>query len=514
MRVIETHISFVLLTGRCAYKIKKAVDLGFLDFRSLSSRSFYCEEELRLNRRTAPEIYLDVVTITGSVDAPALGGHGPPIEYALKMREFPQEALALHALARGALSPTVVDALAQQVADLHGAARAACPGGSRGDPDVILRLALRTFERMRADPGDVGRLDRLRAWTRAEHAAVAAIMRDRCGRGRIRECHGDLHLGNIAAIDGKPVVFDCLEFSEELRWTDVMSDVAFLVMDFRRHCRRDLAQRFLNAYLEFTGDYDGLRVLRFYFVYRAMVRAMVAGERARQLGRGAAGNAARAESRDYLDVAGRFARERQPAILITHGFSGCGKTTASQSLFEALAGVRIRTDVERKRLHGLRPTDREPRADNAALYSSGVTRRVYQRVLALTRASVEAGFPVVVDGAFLWRWQREMFRDLARELGMPFLVVGFEASEATLRERIARRMRDANDASDADLAVLDQQLRSAQPLEADEQAETIVIDAEKPVSSAQWLTVGERLERQRAARGVVAQQRASATSTA
>ena len=135
-------------------------------------------------------------------------------------------------------------------------------------------------------------------------------------------------------------------------------------------------------------------------------------------------------------------------------------------------------------------------------------------MLALTRASVEAGFPVVVDGAFLWRWQREMFRDLARELGMPFLVVGFEASEATLRERIARRMRDANDASDADLAVLDQQLRSAQPLEADEQAETIVIDAEKPVSSAQWLTVGERLERQRAARDVVAQQRASATSTA
>ena len=500
VRVLETHISFVLLTGRNAYKIKKAVDLGFLDFRALSSRSFYCQEELRLNRRTAPGIYLDVVAIAGSVEAPTLGCDGPPIEYALKMREFRQDALATQALERGEFSPACIDALAAQVADLHRAADAADSGGSRGDPDGILRIALRNFDRMRPrghDLEDVGQLDGLRAWTQAEHAVLAATMSDRVSRARIRECHGDLHLGNIAAIDGKPVIFDCLEFSEELRWADVMSDVAFLVMDLRRHGRRDLAHRFLNAYLEITGDYEGLRVLPFYLVYRAMVRAMVACERARQAGPGAAGDAALAESRDYLDLAGRFAYERQPAIVVTHGFSGCGKTTVSQSLLEAIAGVRIRTDVERKRLHGLRPTDREPAGLEAALYSTEVTRWVYLRVLALARVTVEAGFTAIVDGAFLWRWQREMFRDLARELAMPFLVVTLKAREATLRARIVRRREHANDASDADLAVLDQQLRSAHPLEADENADAIAIDTEKPVPSGLWLAIGDRLECER-----------------
>jgi aminoglycoside phosphotransferase family enzyme/predicted kinase len=513
VRVLETHISFVLLTGQYAYKVKKAVDLGFLDFRTLSSRSFYCEEELRLNRRTAPDIYLEVVAITGSADAPVLGGDGPPIEFALKMREFRQDALAIHALARGDMSPIFVDALAMQIADLHGAARAADSDGSRGDPDVTLRLALRNFERMRpaiADLGDVGQLDGLRAWTEAEHADLAATERDRRSRARIRECHGDLHLGNIAAIDGKPLIFDCLEFSDDLRWTDVMSDVAFVVMDLRHHRRRDLAYRFLNAYLEVTGDYDGLRVLRFHLVYRAMVRAMVACERARQLDAGTVRDAAVAESRDYLDLAARFAYETNPAIVITHGFSGCGKTTMSQSLAEAIAGVRIRTDVERKRLHGLRPTDRDPAGLGATLYSFEVTRWVYLRVLALTRAAVEAGFPTIVDGAFLWRWQREMFRTLARELGVPFLVVTFKAREATLRERIVQRVQDANDASDADLAVLDQQLRCTQPLETDEGVDTIAIDTEKPVPIDLWGAVGERLECQRTVARAHEPQRASA----
>ena len=519
VRVLETHISFVILTGRYAYKIKKAVNLGFLDFRALSSRSFYCGEELRLNRRTAPGIYLGVVAITGSVDAPTLGGRGPAIEYALKMREFRQDALAIHALPRGELSASCIDALAVQIAGLHGTARAAAPAGPHGDPEVILRFALDNFERMRpggADPEDDRRADRLRAWTQAEHSAIAAIMRARQSRARVRECHGDLHLGNIAAIDGKPVIFDCLEFSEDLRWTDVMSDVAFLVMDLRRHGRRDLAHRLLSAYLEITGDYDGLRVLRFYLVYRAMVRAMVARERARQLGPGSSRDSAVADFRGYLGVARDFAQERCPAIVITHGFSGCGKTTHSQSLVGAIAGVRIRTDVERKRMHGLRPTDRHRDGLDATLYSGGVTRWVYRRVLALTEASASAGFPTIVDGAFLWHWQREMFRDLARKLRIPFLIVTFDADEATLRARVALRMQRATDASDADLAVLERQIRSHDPLDPAEAAESVAIDAEALPPSAlegrNWDVVCERL--QRAARGVTPPQPASATSTA
>jgi len=521
VRVLETHISFVLLTGRFAYKIKKAVDLGFLDFRALSSRLFYCHEELRLNRRTAPDIYLGVVAITGSVEAPALGGCGPAIEHALKMREFPQDALAIHALARGEVSPALIDALALQVANLHGAARAVDPVGLRGGPELALRLALGNFERMRAhvaDPGDSSQLNGLRAWMESEHAAIAAIMRDRQGRGRVRECHGDLHLGNIAVMEGRPLIFDCLEFSEDLRWTDVMSDVAFLVMDLRRSGRRDLAHRFLTAYLEIAGDYDGLRTLRFYLVYRAIVRAMVACTRAGQLAPGSTRDGLVAEFRDYLGVARDFVRERRPAIVITHGFSGCGKTTSAQSLVEAIGGVRIRTDVERKRMHGLRPTDRHPDGIGAELYSGGVTRWVYRRVLALTEVSVSAGFPTVVDGAFLWRWQRDMFRDLAQTLDVPFLIVTFDASEATLRARVARRMQDATDASDADLAVLERQIRSHDPLDPGETEKSVAIDAEIPAPASppgrQWDLVRELLDRRRTSRGVAPSWPASAISTA
>jgi aminoglycoside phosphotransferase family enzyme/predicted kinase len=506
VRVIETHISYVLLTGERAYKIKKAVDLGFLDFRTLASRRFYCEEELKLNRRLAPDVYLDVVAITGSIDAPAIGGDGTPIEYAVRMREFRQDALATRILSGNAMDASFVDELAVQVARLHGAAQAADSGGTRGDASAILANAMRNFERMRPAAGDSQRLrelDALRQWTLAEHAAIAPIMDERRGRARVRECHGDLHLGNIAQIDGRPLIFDCIEFSEDLRWIDVMSDVAFLVMDFRDRGRPDLGHRFLNAYLEITGDYDGLRVLPFYLVYRAMVRAMVASERAAQLGAGTPGDALTAECHGYLALAARYAYARDPAIVITHGFSGCGKTTSSQSLVETMAGVRIRTDVERKRLHGLRPTDRDPAGLDATIYSPEVTRWVYLRVLALARVSLAAGFATIVDGAFLWRWQRQLFRDLAAELRMPFVIVTFKAREATLRARILRRMQEGSDASDAGIDVLERQLRSYDALDQSEIAHCVAIDTEAPApalsSRDRWREVVIRLARQRSA---------------
>ena len=296
VRHLETHISHVLLTGAHAYKIKKPVDLGFLDFTTLAQRKRYCEQELRLNRRLAPAIYLDVVAITGSVDRPVIGGDGPVVEYAVKMREFAQEALASRMLAAGALGAAHVDALAAEVAAFHGRVETAGEGTRFGSPDTILRVALQNFDSirpMRDDPADRERQDALRAWTEREHALRLASFERRRADGFVRECHGDLHLNNIAVIDGEVTVFDCIEFNDELRWIDVMSEIAFTTMDLADRGRPDLAHRFVNAYLESTGDYAGLAVFPFYLVYRAMVRAKIACLRLGQLRAGRGENGAR-----------------------------------------------------------------------------------------------------------------------------------------------------------------------------------------------------------------------------
>ena len=456
--VIETHISFVLLTGSAAYKVKKAVSLPFLDFHALEARRRYCQKELRINRAFAPELYLDVVPITGSAGAPRKGGDGPVLDYALVMREFPQEALATHALEHGRIGARWVDDLAQGVADAHlGAALHV----ERGDPRAILAYALRNVELIgRTLPSE--RLQALGEWTRAQYSAIEGMLAQRRSGGFVRACHGDLHLGNIATVDGVPRAFDAIEFDDDLRLIDVMSDIAFLVMDFRYRGRPDLGARFLDRYLAITGDYDGLAVFRFYAVYRALVRAMVACERVRQ---GNDADAARAEATRYVDLATELASPPAPTLVVTHGFSGSGKTTGSQPMLERMGAIRIRTDVERKRLHGMAPTQRRT---GDALYQDDVTRATYGRARDLARAVLAAGFCAIVDGTFLRRWQRELFAALAAEAGVTFAIAAFECDEAVLRERVAARADRGDDASDAGLAVLEAQLRNHDPLDADE----------------------------------------------
>jgi len=496
---LETHISFVLLTGPFAYKIKKAVDFGFLDFTTLASRRFFCEEELRLNRRLAPALYLEVVPITGSADAPRVGGRGPVIEYAVKMREFAQDALASRLLARGELAPRDIDALAATVARFHGAIHAAAPGAGFGSPEGIRRAASDNFTALRplADPDERARLDALAAWTAREYAARRGALLARVEEGRVRECHGDLHLGNVARVDGELTIFDCIEFNPAYRWIDVMSEAAFTTMDLEHRGRADLARRFLNAYLERTGDYGGLRILRFYLVYRALVRAKVARLRAAQLG-----EEARRESIDdagaHLRLAEACAAPSRAAIVIAHGLSGSGKTALSQALLESLMAVRVRSDVERKRLHGLPVRERDRTGIDDGLYAQAATEATYARLAAVAREIVGGGFVAIADAAFLKRWQRDLFRRLAAELAVPFAIVDFTASEAVLRERVARRASADADASDADLAVLEHQLRSREPLGADELPDVVPYDADAPLERARapdaWRDLRQRIE--------------------
>lgn len=500
VRVIETHISYVLLTGAFAYKIKKAVDLGFLDFTTLDARRFYCKRELELNRRLASSIYLEVVAITGTVDSPRLGGDGPALEYAVKMREFPQDGLLTRVLARGALTAAHVDSLAATVAAFH-TSSARAPSDSRfGSAKKILELAVENFAEI--DPLLEGDSDRreaaaLRRWTEREHAARSALFIKRQRDGFIRECHGDLHLGNIALVDGHVTIFDCIEFNDDMRWSDVMADVGFLVMDLQDRGRPDFAARFLNTYLERTGDYGGLEILRFYIVYRAMVRAKVACMRASQLKDAEAGRGKIDEYREYVALAKRCARSTAAGIVITRGPTGSGKTTRSQALVELVGAIRIRTDVERKRLHGLTPMSRSGSPLNAGLYSPTETDRTYVQVRDLTRTAAGAGYPVVVDGTFLLRRHRELLRALAVDLKVPFVIVDFVAPLGVLRTRVQERDQAGQDASEADARVLAHQLRAAEPLAADERASTVTCDAEAPIERSwqaeSWQPVLERL---------------------
>jgi len=481
VEVLETHISWVLLAGDYAYKLKKPVNLGFLDFSSLEARRFYCEEELRLNRRTAPQLYLEMVPVTGSEADPRIGGEGEPIEYAVKMRRFAQDALLSRMAQAGTLGAAEIDALAHGIAAFHARIARADPRQTFGSAAAVLAPAAQNFDQIEALIGagaDVPELERLRGWTRDQHARLQAAFEARKAGGFVRECHGDLHLGNVALIDGEPTPFDGIEFNEAFRWIDVMNEIAFMVMDLLDRKLPRLAYRFLNAYLEDTGDYGGLAVLRFYLVYRALVRAKVACIRAHQRHLSPEdGERARREYVEYLRLAHSLALDHKRALIAMHGLSGSGKTTVAQFLLETLGALRLRSDVERKRMQGLDARARTGSAPGSGIYTEHLTARTYERLAALARAALEAGYPVIADATFLRRGQREAFAELARQAGVPFALAVCEAPPAVLRERIASRERGSHDASEAGTAVLDLQLESLEPLDASERRDAVCFDA-------------------------------------
>jgi aminoglycoside phosphotransferase family enzyme/gluconate kinase len=481
--VIETHISSVLLAGEYAYKIKKPVDLGFVDFSTLEKRLLFCNEEVRLNRRLAPSLYLGVVPVTGTLSRPLMDGAGPAIEYAVKMRRFPQECMADRLLAQDHIAPRRMDELAGIVAAFHRTLPKAGAETAYGSRAVIGTYVLQNFDHLAgagATPSDARAIAAVRDRTLTELDQCQPLFEQRKTDGFVRECHGDLHLGNVALIDDRLVIFDCIEFNPELRWIDVMSEVAFMAMDLEDRGRPAYAARFLNRYLETTGDYEGISLLRFYLTYRAMVRAKVRWLRANQPRLDTAARLqAKEQSLAYLRLAERYAAERKAALLITHGLSGSGKTTFTQPVLEALGAVRIRSDLERKRLFHIEPTTRPGSGIAEGIYGTTAGDRTYARLSELAARILQAGWPVIVDATFLVKERRDRFRLLAQDNNAPFLMLDFEASEASLRDRLRGRSREGKDASDADIAVLEEQMRQQQPLTAEEKEFALTIDTEK-----------------------------------
>lgn len=481
---VETHISYVLLAGEHAYKLKKPLDLGFLDFSTLERRRRCCEEELRLNRRLAPDLYLGVVPVTGSLDRPRIGSpgalDGPVLEWAVHMRRFPQEAL----LDRRPLTAEMVDALAERLAAFHTAIPRAPADTSYGTRDFVLRPMVENINQVRARirlPEKAERLERIEAWTRARWLELGPVLDARREEGHVRECHGDMHRGNIAWVDGAPLIFDALEFNPALRWIDTASELAFLLMDLEEAGETIAARRLLNRYLELGGDYGALEVLDFYKAYRAMVRAKVLAIR---LGQGDLSPAEVSADRDlcarYLELAESYTRRRRPRLLIACGLSGSGKSRLGRRLREVLPLIHLRSDVERKRLFGLDPDARTTGAPGCGIYFPLATEWTYERLYRLAALTLRSGHDVLVDATFLARARRGRFRRLAQAQGAAFAILVLDAPIEILRRRVIRRLAEGCDASEASLAVLEHQRSNCECLDEVERSLALQIDSSEP----------------------------------
>lgn len=479
---IETHISHILLAGEYAYKLKKPLNLGFLDFSTLERRRFCCEEELRLNRRLAPRVYLEVVSITGTPEQPLIASEpkGEVLEYAVKMRRFHQSAL----LTRLPVSRSIADRIAERVAGFHAAIPEADETSEYGTPDAVLRPMLENFAQIRAnlkDPGALARLEPLERWTRSRRDALRSVLNRRKRAGRIKECHGDMHRGNIALLDGELVIFDGIEFNPALRWIDTMSELAFLVMDLEDVGQGDRAGRLLNRYLEISGDYEGLLVLDFYKVYRAMVRAKVTSIR---LGQADLEREERIRDKGvfegYLALAERYTRENTKRLFITRGVSGTGKSRLGVLLRERLALIHIRSDLERKRVFGLPALARTDSGQDGGIYTREAGDRTYKRLHALAGLILDAGYSPLVDATFLEASRRASFLDLAAKKGCPCTILDLTAPEDVLRQRVRIREAEGLDPSEAGTEVLEAQLASREPLTPAERAVAVGIDTLRP----------------------------------
>ena len=480
VELIETHISWIFLTGSFAYKLKKPVNLGFVDFSTPERRRRCCEEELRLNRRLAADLYLGLRNLHGPPERAHLGGEGPVIEVLVQMRQFQQRDLLPEALRRGEVKPDQIDRLADDLAHFHARAAQASPADPWGTPDRVLEPALanlETLEQLGQSPPDG---EAMACWTRMELTRLQPLLEARRERGRIRECHGDLHLGNMALHGDRIRVFDCLEFSPPLRWIDPISDLAFLVMDLQERGHDDLALRLLNRWLETGGDHGALPLLPWYLAYRALVRAKVTALRLQQpdLAPAAVGPL-EVELGNYLNRARRAMAPARSALVITHGISGSGKSHAARQL-RGWGWIHLRSDVERLRLHGrwgcasAEPSV-EP-AHDANPYAAAVTEQLYRKVLLeAAEAALAGGLSVVVDATFLKRDQRQAFLELASRRGTGFSILACSVPLDLALDRLQHRRAEEDDPSEADAGVVMAQVNSLEPL--DEKEKTWVVDA-------------------------------------
>ncbi|HVU52361.1 MAG TPA: AAA family ATPase [Polyangia bacterium] len=465
-----THASWVYLAGADVWKVKRPVDLGFLDFTSLEARRRDCEDEARLNQRLAPSIYLGVEPVRRGPRGLELGGAGPVVDWAVHMRRLPDGASAAARLARGALAPGHLEALAARVADFHRAARETPAWGARARLRANVDENFAETERFVGDLVDRETFEEARAFQTRWLDEHAALLEARVAAGRIREGHGDLRLEHVYFLDdagdAAPVVIDCVEFAERFRAGDVAADVAFLAMELDLAARPDLAAGFLARYAEAADDLDLYRAVDFYLSYRAWVRGKVAALIASdEDAPPEARKRKRAEARRDFALCRSYAGRalEPPFVVVVGGMIGSGKSTLAEALGRALAAPVISSDRTRKALAGLGARER----GGAELYTEAARARVYDELLRRADGVLGSGRPVVLDATFSEARRRGQARELARAHGAEAVVVEVGCAEATLRARLARRRAggSVSDATDAELGALAGRYEAPRPSE-------------------------------------------------
>jgi len=464
---LETHISDVFLAGEYAYKLKKPLDFGFLDFTTLEKRRRACEDEVRLNARLAPDIYLGVAAVCAlctefRIVPQACPDGNLPVEYAVRMHRLPQEGLLDRLAAQGRLARGQLVDIARQIARFHATAGRGPEIERYGAPDSVAYPVRQNFEQTEKYIGiniSQERYARLREYSERFLRDHAALFAARVADHRIVDGHGDLHLRNMCLHDGRVVIFDCVEFNQAFRAGDVMNDIAFLTMDMDARGLPALGNDFLNEYLERTQDYAGLALLDFYQIYRAYVRGKVTSFLMDATPEPARRETARHEAEDYFRLAERYLAPRAPGLLITCGLSGSGKTTAARQAAAALGGISVRSDAVRKHLAGI-PLDEDASAPfGQGIYNAALSAQTYEAMLDHARAAIGAGRWAILDATYNNRAARGAAERLARELDVPFVIVHCLAERDELARRLQQRTAENSDISDAGTALLDEQAR-------------------------------------------------------
>ncbi|MEC4816233.1 MAG: AAA family ATPase [Scytonema sp. PMC 1069.18] len=481
IELVQTHISYVLLTGDFAYKVKKPMNFGFLDYSTLEKRRHFCHEELRLNQRGAEELYLEVFPVTLVLGRYQMGGTTEAVEYVLKMRQFPQETLFSKMFQQGRLNETLLEDLGRVVAEYHATKTVSNDYiRSFGEVEQIRAAFDENYEQTEkyiGGPQTREQFEETKQYTDTFFAKCEELFKRRIHSDRIRECHGDLHLGNICLWQDKIWLFDCIEFNEPFRFVDVMFDIAYAVMDLEAQQRPDLSNAYLNTYLEMTGDWEGLQVLPIYLSRQSYVRAKVtsfllddpsvSASMKEEVTKTAA---------TYYKLAWEYTKHRQGQLILMSGLSGSGKTTTARQLARKLGAIHVRSDAVRKHLAGIPLWER----GGDDIYTPEMTQKTYARLLELGIMLAKEGYSVILDAKYDRQQLREEAIAQAQEHQLPLQIVQCTAPLDVLQQRLQNRTGDIADAT-ADL--LSSQVQQAEPFSAQEKPFVKILDTMQPLEA-------------------------------
>lgn len=450
---IQTHISNVFIAGDFVYKVKKPVNFGFLDFTTLERRKFYCEEELRLNKRLAPSIYLDVIPLSLDENNKIVpGGNGHIIDYAVKMKKLPADRMLKILLINGEADKEVMDGIARKIAAFHKNAETGGRIDEMGSIAIIRHNHEENFiqtEKYINITIPSFQYNFIKDYVDTFLAEKNELLKKRVADHKIRDCHGDLHLEHICIAD-EIIIFDCIEFNERFRFSDVAAEAAFLTMDLDYNGYHEQAESFVKSYLKYSCDTDMLILLNFYRCYYAYVRGKVTSFRLDQKD---LPDEERSQiektAKRYFDLAYTYAAHlEKPVLILTSGLMGCGKSYQARHLAARLEAGIIRTDVLRKKMLNINPTDRHHEKFGRGIYSDNISRLTYDRAYELAESTIKSGKPVIIDASFKRRSERQKAMQMAERLNIPFYMIECTCRDEVVKKRLEKRIKEKNNASD------------------------------------------------------------------